>query len=274
MRIVNLDAEFEKYLKAWMQKHSAQYGNNLDKLEEMVPDVYMTFLETPLALLDGKSPEEWYEAFSDPAELIETLKAHIRERVSVPDLLMERIVAVPGTEPYLLEMIRDDSLDEEIRMTAVSLMQEIGGNAPMEHYLDIITPLEEPSDLGDICAESLVAMGGEVMEPVLARYPRAGAAAKNIFADILCNFEHDDRIYSILEERFRTQTDERALFASYLAKYGDERALPVLVEASREPGLGYLDFVEIANAIEALGGDRPAEREYAGDPYYEALGRL
>ena len=274
MRIVDLDAEFEKYLKAWMARHSAQYGNNLDKLEEMVPDVYMTFLETPLELLEGKSPEEWYDSFSDPAELVEALKAHIREHVAVPDLLMERIVAVPETEQYLLEMIRDTSLDEETRMTAVSLMQEIGGTSPMESYLDIITPLEESSDLGDICAESLISMGDTVVEPVLARYPQAGAAAKNIFTDVLSNFGQDDRIYRILEERFRTQTDERALFASYLAKYRDERALPMLIEASQEPGLGYLDFLEIANAIEALGGDRPAEREYAGDPYYEALGRL
>ena len=72
-------------------------------------------------------------------------------------------------------------------------------------------------------------------------------------------------------ERFEHVEDRRALFASYLAKYGDERALPALQRAAEAPELPYLDFVEIANAMEALGGERPAEREFAGDPYYESL---
>ena len=37
-----------------------------------------------------------------------------------------------------------------------------------------------------------------------------------------------------------------------------------------EPDLPYLTYIEIRNAIEALGGECP-EREYAGDEDYEAL---
>ena len=70
-----------------------------------------------------------------------------------------------------------------------------------------------------------------------------------------------------------TQSDKKALFASYLAKLGDERALPALNEAAMARDINYLDFVEISSAIEALGGDRPAEREFSGDPYYESLKR-
>ena len=275
MMIVNLDDAFEAYLKGWMKDNAQKYGNNMDKLEEMVPDVYMEFLKQPLESLNGQTPEDYFGGIREAGELVSTLRAYILRHTPVPDLLLERIVDT-GEEavPLLLDLIRDPAQDEEIRMTAVSLMQEIGGDQPMNLYIDLIAPLAEQSDLGDICAESLSAMGPRVVESILARYETAGEAAKNIFADILCNFPGDDRIYAILEERFRTQSAMRALFASYLAKYGDERALPALLEASRLPGLGYLDFVEIANAIEALGGERPAEREYAGDPYYEALSHM
>ena len=275
MMIVNLDDAFEAYLKGWMKENAEKYGNNMDKLEEMVPDVYMEFLKQPLEGLNGQTPEDYFGDIRDAGELVSMLRAYILRHTPVPDLLLERIVDT-GEEavPLLLDLIKDPAQDEEIRMTAVSLMQEIGGDQPMNLYIDLIAPLAEQSDLGDICAESLSAMGAKVVEPILARYETAGDAAKNIFADILCNFPGDDRIYGILEERFRTQTALRALFASYLAKYGDERALPALLETSRLPGLGYLDFVEIANAIEALGGERPAEREYAGDPYYEALSHM
>ena len=50
-----------------------------------------------------------------------------------------------------------------------------------------------------------------------------------------------------------------------------DRALPALRRAAEDPHVNYLDFVEISSAIEALGGERPAEREFAGDPYYESL---
>ena len=67
MKIYNLDAEFEKYLKAWMSKHADAYGNNMDRLEEMVPDVYMEFLGMPLAILGGARDADVYEiSFAAP----------------------------------------------------------------------------------------------------------------------------------------------------------------------------------------------------------------
>ena len=75
-------------------------------------------------------------------------------------------------------------------------------------------------------------------------------------------------------ELFVTRDERRAQFASYLAKLGDERAIPMLKEAAQSPDINYLDYVEVVNAIEALGGERPPEREFSGDPYYESLRRV
>ena len=62
----------------------------------------------------------------------------------------------------------------------------------------------------------------------------------------------------------------RALFASYLVKLGDPRALPVLIAAANEENCRYMDFIELRAAIEELGGEAP-EREFYDDPEYEAL---
>ena len=51
----------------------------------------------------------------------------------------------------------------------------------------------------------------------------------------------------------------------------DEAALRHRAEQVQAKDVGYLDYVEIVNAIEALGGERPSEREFSGDPYYESL---
>ncbi|MFR5795784.1 MAG: hypothetical protein ACLUI3_09750 [Christensenellales bacterium] len=39
------------------------------------------------------------------------------------------------------------------------------------------------------------------------------------------------------------------------------------------PDINYLDYVEVVNAIEALGGERPPEREFSGDPCADLSGR-
>ena len=88
---------------------------------------------------------------------------------------------------------------------------------------------------------------------------------------MLCNFPGDERIYNYAESAFRNRPERRALFASYLAKLGDERAIEILRPALQYVDLGYLDYIEIRNAIEALGGEVEEEREFFGDPDYESM---
>ena len=89
--------------------------------------------------------------------------------------------------------------------------------------------------------------------------------------EMLSGYHKQDEIYELLIDRFNRHEEQRAMYASFLSKYGDERALPVLYKAIESVDLNYLDFIEIANAIESLGGERPADREFSGDPYYESL---
>ena len=96
-------------------------------------------------------------------------------------------------------------------------------------------------------------------------------ARRDLLCGILTGAPYDERISAFLRERFCRHPENRALYASYLAKYGDEGALPMLEHAAQEPDVNYLDFIELSNAIEQLGGERPPAREFSGDPYYESL---
>ncbi len=69
--------------------------------------------------------------------------------------------------------------------------------------------------------------------------------------------------------------DRRALYATYLARLGDERALDALSRVVNLTDLDYLDYLEVRNAIEALGGQAPEDmRRFDGDPAYESLKNL
>lgn len=272
MKCINFDRAFERYMAEWMKENSEKYKDDMDVIEDMMPDVYLEFLKKPADFLDGVAPQDYFEQFDNADMLVNWLCDYIAQGVPVPDLLLERVTALGNpAEKSLLALVARDDLPEETQMTAISLLREMESKAPMQRYIDYIASLEEPSDKGDLCAEALMSMGESVVEPILAALSGAGQIGRDIFADVLSNYPGDERIYELMIERFVTRDERRALFASYLAKLGDERAIPTLKEAAQSPDINYLDYVEVVNAIEALGGDRPPEREFSGDPYYESL---
>ena len=272
MKCINFDRAFERYMAEWIKENSEKYKDDMDVIEDMMPDVYLEFLKKPADFLDGIAPQDYFEQFDNADVLVNWLCDYIAQGVPVPDLLLERVTALgKPAEKSLLALVARDDLPEETQMTAISLLREMESKAPMQRYIDYIASLEEPSDKGDLCAEALMSMGESVVEPILATLSGAGQTGRDIFADVLSNYPGDERIYELMIERFVTRDERRALFASYLAKLGDERAIPMLKEAAQSPDINYLDYVEVVNAIEALGGERPPEREFSGDPYYESL---
>lgn len=272
MKCINFDRAFERYMAEWIKENSEKYKDDMDVIEDMMPDVYLEFLKKPADFLDGVAPQDYFEQFDNADMLVNWLCDYIAQGVPVPDLLLERVTALGNpAEKSLLALVARDDLPEETQMTAISLLREMESKAPMQRYIDYIASLEEPSDKGDLCAEALMSMGESVVEPILATLSGAGQTGRDIFADVLSNYPGDERIYELMIERFVTRDERRALFASYLAKLGDERAIPMLKEAAQSSDINYLDYVEVVNAIEALGGERPPEREFSGDPYYESL---
>ena len=275
MKCINFDRAFERYMAEWIKENSEKYKDDMDVIEDMMPDVYLEFLKKPADFLDGVAPQDYFEQFDNADMLVNWLCDYIAQGVPVPDLLLERVTALGNpAEKSLLALVARDDLPEETQMTAISLLRETESKAPMQRYIDYIASLEEPSDKGDLCTEALMSMGESVVEPILATLSGAGQTGRDIFADVLSNYPGDERIYELMIERFVTRDERRALFASYLAKLGDERAIPMLKEAAQSPDINYLDYVEVVNAIEALGGERPPEREFSGDPYYESLRRV
>ena len=88
---------------------------------------------------------------------------------------------------------------------------------------------------------------------------------------ICTNFPGDDRIFAYLMDKLRNRPDQRALYASFLGKLGDPRAIDAMKPFLNLTDLGYLDYIELRNAIEELGGDPGEDRAFYGDPDFEAM---
>ena len=270
MPVINFDEHFAEFMSEWMTAHEDQYAN-FDEMEEDMPRIYMAFLNKRAKWLGNVTPGAYFTQFEDPKVLVDWLIQYCEEGVPVPDLLLEQITTVgrPG-EKRLLELLKDGEAPDEARMIAVNLLREMESTLPKMLYIHWQLDRDGQDELKDNALEGLTEMGECVVQPILQELPKANAAGEEALLEVLSHFPGNEQIFKLAIRLFRERKERRALFAGYLAKLGDDRALPELIAAAQEEKLPYLTFIEIRNAIEALGGTCP-ERNYEDDPEYEAL---
>ena len=270
MPIINFDEHFAEFMSDWMKAHEDQYAN-FDEMEEDMPRIYMAFLNTRAKWLGNVTPGAYFTQFEDPKVLVDWLAQYCEEGTPVPDLLMEQITMVGRPcEKRLLELLKDEEATEEAKMIAVNLLREMDSVLPKMLYIRWQLDRTPQDELKDNALESLTEMGETVVQPILQELPGANEAGEEALLEVLSHFPGNEQIFKLALKLFRERKERRALFAGYLAKLGDDRALPELTAAAEEEKLPYLTFIEIRNAIETLGGVCP-ERTYEDDPEYEAL---
>ena len=273
MPIINFDERFADYLSEWTTAHKDRYAN-FDEMEDDMPRVYLSFLNTRAKWLGNVTPGSYFTQFEDPKVLVDWLREYCEDGTPVPDLLLEQITSVgKPCEKRLVALLKEEDAPEEARMIAVELLREMESDQPKMLYIRWQLDREAKDDLKDNALESLVLMGEAVVQPILQELPKAGAAGEEALLEVLSHFPGNEQIFKLAMRLFEERKEKRALFAGYLAKLGDDRALPALIQAAEAPDLPYLTFIEIRNAIDELGGVCP-EREYEDDPEYEALRRL
>ena len=91
--------------------------------------------------------------------------------------------------------------------------------------------------------------------------------------DLLADYPGDEDVFQFALEQFKTTRDKRGLYAGYLAKLDDDRALEHLLDVAEGDDVTYSDFIEIRSAIERLGSEAPV-RDWSHDPTYRAFRRL
>jgi len=275
MKCIDFDKAFSQFAMKWFKDHAKEY-KNYDEMEAAMPEVYAIFLDTPADFLAHEKPGEYFEAWDDAKVLIDWMEDYFKQRVPVPDMLLNRIVKLgEDAEKRLLAMLKKERMPQEARMTAVSLLQEMVSTAPMDMYIEWQKTRKAEDELCDAAAESLVQMGTEAIEPMLNALDDCNDAGCEALCGVLSYYP--DATGSVLKHLLRLirKPDANvALLASYLGRLGDENALETLIDLALDSDQSYLNYIELRSAIEMLGGDAP-ERDFdEQDPEYEALARM
>ncbi len=260
MKLYDFDAMFEKHLTQYMQKHAGEYRER--DWENIVPALYKKFGDTVIKSL-GKTPNSYY-AEMDNETLVKTLRAHLKQDVPVSEYLCSAVEERAGCAPLLLPMLEGSNAEV---MYAINLLG--CADEALERYMDIVLSSDD-EDVKNTCVDYIKEKADNVKERALACYQQG--KERELMMEILSRcVVHDERIYGILLREFRTDPENIPMHASYLAVYGDERALPVLLDKIEEEGISYIEFQELKYAVEALGGEYKKERDFSQDPFYQMV---
>ena len=206
-----------------------------------------------------------YFADMSDAQLCETLKEYILQDVPVPDFLVEELSS-RGAVPELMALLNET--DEELVMYALGALGPdrravpryaamLGEDAYDEHVKDHLAELLK--ERADDAADAMLALAKTENAPY----------ALEVLSKVK---KRDERVYAVLLSAFRAADEEELpLYAGYLASYGDERALPVLLSEIEREDIGFVAFQELKYAIEALGGEYEKERDFSADEAYKKI---
>lgn len=259
MKLYDFDGMFDEKLGEYIKKNAGKYTES--QWEDVIPSLYKKFGDTVIKSI-GKTPNEFYGGMEDE-ELIKCLKAHLKQDVPVPEFLCSAIEKRSLTS-LLLPMLDGGTGEIEYAMNLMGADERALGK-----YMDILVACGD-DDLKDRCAEYLK----EKADLVAARavdYYKKGVEKELMLEIISHSVVKDDGIFDILLKEFRSDPENVPMHAGYLATYGDERALPYLLDKIDEDGVTFVEFQELKYAIEALGGEYKKERDFSGDPYYELI---
>lgn len=271
MELIDFDAHFSDALNDWIEENKTKFERAED-MEDAAPDVYLNWLNEPADWLGGKAPGEYYAQFDDAAALVDLLVAYTNSNISIPDPLLDRIEELADEAP-ILALVRNADAPCEARMHAIELLRQLESTAPMVDYIRWQVERNMDDDLLDNALESLRCMGDGVRRPVKIAFIAADDIGREALLDVLADFPADDDVLNFALRQLKEQPDKRALYAGYLGKLGDDRALEPLLDLAESDGMSYIDFIEIRNAIERLGGEAPI-REFSDDATYQAVQQL
>ena len=266
IKVIDIDALFDEYISDYVYSDIGKV--KAEEIEDKIPQLYVEFGDVKLDALDGKTPNTYYRDYTC-AELLDCLKEHLQSGVAISDFLCEAITCDKSNEVYL-ERALNEQENEEFLVYVMNMLLELNSKLGASRYIEFIA-WDYGESIRELATELLSSFADEIKDKVLVAYEEAESDKKPYFTEILSHCKWDDRVFNVLVNEFNSHLDNVPLYANYLAKYGDDRAIPYLTNVIEDQNISYVDFEELRFAIEALGGTYDKKRDFSKDKTFKKI---
>ncbi len=259
MKLYDFDGMFDEKLAEYVKKNSEKY--NESEWEDVIPQLYQRFGDTTIKSL-GKTPREYYGEM-DGDELIKCLRAHIKQEIPVSEFLCEAIESKAEVEK-LMPLLDGTEAEREYAMNLIG-----ADDKAIKKYMTILVSTDD-EDMKNRCVDFIKEKADLVISEALENYSK-GVDREYMLEIMSRSVVKNDKVFEILLSEFRGDIENVPMHASYLASYGDERALKYLLDKIDEENIPFIEYQELKYAIEALGGEYTKQRDFSSDPYYQII---
>ena len=243
MKLYDFDGMFDEKLSEYIAKNAGKYRE--EEWEDIIPKLYKEFGDVYIKSV-GNTPNGFYAGMSE-TELISALKTHLKKGVPVSEYLCSAIEQ--RCDMSLLLPLLDGSEDE--REYAVNIIGS--ADCAIKKYMQMIVSPELDEDFKSRLSDNIKEKADLVLEEAVQNYEQG--IEKEFMLEIMSrSVVQSEKVFQILVKEFRSDPENIPLHASYLASYGDSRALEYLLDKIDEEGISFIEYKELLLAIEALGG--------------------
>lgn len=264
----DFDKSFEEFAMKWYAEHRSETAD-AEELEDMMPELYEKWASAPLAALEGLSPKVFFDNIDAP-DLIKLMVSSCDGEQNPNSLLLDKIADTPVCAGGLRDVVRGSS-NQKARVIACNLLTEMGETHPLDVYASLICDENADETLREAGIEVMCENADDIAAKLYTLIPDSNLAQKGMIAEVLACAKRDDRTLRLLEELFASG-ENVPFYAGLMGKYGDERACAMLYRALDT--CNYMEYIEIKNAIERMGGVVDDTRDFSDDPYWRAIKNL
>lgn len=256
-QLIDFDNQFNEYMEQWADD-LLKKGKKAEEIEELIPEAYKKWAEEASKYFDDV----------ETSELVKMLGAYLDEEINVPDILLDKIISQKSCEKDVYELFLQERSDND-RILLMNVLADMDSKLPISENINILLSSEN-EELAQAAAEALKYSGAQ--EEILRVYEEEydiDTREKLMYVLVYSEPRVEGLAHKLTD--LMNVSQNRGIIAGMMAFYGDDKCLPILRLAEKSEEISYIDYIEICDAIESLGGVTKREREFDGDEYYEMM---
>lgn len=270
MKFENLDKLFELYVQEAVRKNKEKYSSH-EALEDDLGMLFNRFENVRIKTLDGKTPKEYAAELREDGEIFDYVSKCLENNIEVTDTICDEVVRAEGATEYLNGLLYENNKDA--KLLAALLLKEIDDEEVEDIFISVLTNDEMPDEVKTVAFEYLSDGDDCVPEKILEIINSVPEKNQGILVEVLSNFKGRKDVFYWLVTMLQ-RAEDVPTYAGLLGRYGDPAAIDILKSFAREVDINYVEFVEIRNAVEELGGEMTEEKDFSDDPYYKYINHI
>lgn len=270
MKFENLDKLFELYVQEAVRKNKEKYSSH-EALEDDLGMLFNRFENVRIKTLDGKTPKEYAAELREDGEIFDYVSKCLENNIEVTDAICDEVVRAEGATEYLNGLLYENNKDA--KLLAALLLKEIDDEEVEDIFISVLINDEMPDEVKTVAFEYLSDGDDCVPEKILEIINSVPEKNQGILVEVLSNFKGRKDVFYWLVTMLQ-RAEDVPTYAGLLGRYGDAAAIDILKSFASEVDINYVEFVEIRNAVEELGGEMTEEKDFSDDPYYKYINHI